>query len=140
MTLYKSSQTASADSTIDWAEGQAPSSVNDSARAMMAVTAKYRDDIAGAIITAVTSTAYTVSSYEELSVFDRWPCRPSGLFFVLSSRTGRDCTGLLDRLYATRGDPHDAIKQDFHDPDAAADHFCAGCGGYHEGDKLALRF
>jgi microcystin-dependent protein len=71
MTLYKWSQTASsdatADSTINWAEGQAPSSVNDSARAMMAATAKYRDDIAGAIITAGTSTAYTVSSYE---VFD----------------------------------------------------------------------
>ncbi len=39
MTLYKWSQTASsdatADSTINWAEGQAPSSVSDSARAMM---------------------------------------------------------------------------------------------------------
>src|ERR1700742_1557744 len=71
MTLYKWSQTASADatadSTINWAEGQAPSSVNDSARAMMAATAKYRDDIAGAIVTGGTSTAYTVSSYE---VFD----------------------------------------------------------------------
>lgn len=71
MTLYKWSQTASsdatADSTINWAEGQAPSSINDSARAMMAATAKYRDDIAGAIVTAGTSTAYTVSSYE---VFD----------------------------------------------------------------------
>ncbi|MDP3076659.1 phage tail protein [Bradyrhizobium sp.] len=68
MTLYKWSQTASADatadSTINWAEGQSPSSVNDSARAMMAATAKYRDDIAGAIVTAGISTAYTVSSYE----------------------------------------------------------------------------
>ena len=55
MTLYKWSQTAAADananSTINWAEGQAPSSVNDSARAMMAATAKYRDDISGAIVT-----------------------------------------------------------------------------------------
>jgi microcystin-dependent protein len=71
MTLYKWSQTAAsdatADSTINWAEGQSPSSVNDSARAMMAATAKYRDDIAGAIVTGGTSTAYTVSSYE---VFD----------------------------------------------------------------------
>lgn len=71
MTLYKWSQTASADATADatinWAEGQAPSSINDSARAMMAATAKYRDDIAGAIVTGGTSTAYTVSSFE---VFD----------------------------------------------------------------------
>jgi microcystin-dependent protein len=71
MTLYRWSQTASADasadSTINWAEGQAPSSVNDSARAMMAATAKYRDDVAGAIVTAGTSTAYTVSSFQ---VFD----------------------------------------------------------------------
>ncbi|MBC9876318.1 tail fiber protein [Bradyrhizobium sp. INPA01-394B] len=68
MTLYKWSQTASvdatADSTINWAEGQAPSSVNDSARGMMAAIAKYRDDIAGAIVTGGTSTAYTVASYQ----------------------------------------------------------------------------
>lgn len=71
MTLYKWSQTASADAnadpTINWAEGQAPSSINDSARAMMAATAKYRDDIAGAIVTSGTPTAYTVSSFQ---VFD----------------------------------------------------------------------
>jgi hypothetical protein len=71
MTLYKWSQTsasdATADSTINWQEGQAPSTVNDSARAMMAATAKYRDDVAGAIVTGGTSTAYTVSSYQ---VFD----------------------------------------------------------------------
>lgn len=68
MTLYKWSQTASADatadSTINWAEGQAPSSVNDSARAMMAAIAKYRDDVAGAIVTTGTSTAYVVNTYQ----------------------------------------------------------------------------
>jgi microcystin-dependent protein len=61
------SNNATADSTVNWAEGQSPSSVNDSARAMMASTAGFRDDISGAIATGGTSTAYTVSSYQ---VFD----------------------------------------------------------------------
>jgi microcystin-dependent protein len=71
MTLYRWSQDpaadATADSSINWQEGQAPSSINDSARAMMAATAKFRDDISGAIATGGTSTAYTVASYQ---VFD----------------------------------------------------------------------
>jgi microcystin-dependent protein len=71
MSFWKWSRTAgtnaTADGSINWAEGQSPSSVNDSARAMMAAAAKYRDDIAGAIITGGTSTAYTVASYQ---VFD----------------------------------------------------------------------
>jgi|SRR6185503_7768692 len=58
---------ATADSTVNWAEGQAPSSVNDSARAMMASTAAFRDDIAGAIVTGGSASAYTLSSYQ---VFD----------------------------------------------------------------------
>jgi len=58
---------ASADTTVNWQEGQAPSSVNDSARAMMASVAKYRDDISGAIVTTGTSAAYIVASNQ---VFD----------------------------------------------------------------------
>lgn len=68
MTLYKWSQTAAsnatADSTIDWAEGMAPSAVNDSARAEMAAVAKYRDDSAGSLTTGGTATAYTLTSNE----------------------------------------------------------------------------
>lgn len=55
---------ATADSTVNFAEGQAPSSINDSARALMASVAKWRDDISGAIVTSGTSTAYTVPSYQ----------------------------------------------------------------------------
>ena len=46
---------------MNWAEGQAPSSVNDSARAMMASVAKWRDDLYG-LTTGGTSTAYTVTT------------------------------------------------------------------------------
>lgn len=58
---------ATADPTVNWAEGMPPSAVNDSARAMMASAAGFRDDISGAIVTGGTSTAYTVTSYQ---VFD----------------------------------------------------------------------
>lgn len=53
---------ATADTSINWAEGQSPSSVNDSARAMMARTAEYRDDISGAIVTGGTIPFYTLTS------------------------------------------------------------------------------
>lgn len=56
------SSNSNADSNVNWAEGQAPSSVNDSARALMASVAKWRDDINGSITTGGTSTAYTVTS------------------------------------------------------------------------------
>jgi len=38
---------ANSDSLINWAEGQPRASVNNSARSMMAATAKYRDLLAG---------------------------------------------------------------------------------------------
>lgn len=53
---------ATADSAINYAEGQAPSSVNDSARAAMAVLAKWRDDNNGSLTTGGTSTAYTLTT------------------------------------------------------------------------------
>lgn len=66
MPIYRWSQTAandaSADPTINWAEGQSPSSLNDSARAMMAATAQWRDDISGSLVTTGTSTAYILNT------------------------------------------------------------------------------
>ncbi len=69
------SQTAASNATqdpsVNWAEGMAPSAVNDSARGMMASTAKWRDDISGAIVTGGTSTAYTVASYQSFDNLTR---------------------------------------------------------------------
>lgn len=84
------SQTAAsnstADSTVGWAEGQAPSTVNDSARAMMASVAKYRDDIAGTLTTGGTTTAFTLTSNQ--------------LFASLSALSGNK---FLVRFNATNG-------------------------------------
>jgi microcystin-dependent protein len=69
MSFFKWSKTANnnatADPSINWAEGQAPSTVNDSARALMAAAAKYRDDVAGIITTGGTSTIYTLTSNQQ---------------------------------------------------------------------------
>lgn len=71
MTMWKWSQTANsnttADSTINWQEGQSPGSVNGSARAMMAAIAKYRDDMSGNLVTGGTATAYTLTSSQVFS-------------------------------------------------------------------------
>ena len=56
-----------ADSTIGWSEGQAPSTVNNSARAMMARTADYRDDTSGVTATGGSADAYTFASYQTLT-------------------------------------------------------------------------
>lgn len=63
----------SADSTCPWPEGMSPSQVNDSARGNMAALAKYRDDVAGKLVTGGTSSAYTVTSnqgFDSLSHLD----------------------------------------------------------------------
>lgn len=58
---------SNANATYNMAEGMAPSAVNDGIRGLMSDVAQYRDDIAGAIVTSGSSTAYTVASY---SAFD----------------------------------------------------------------------
>lgn len=68
MTFWKWSQTAAsngtADSTCPFPEGMGGAALNDGARGMMAAAAKYRDDMAGAIVTGGAVNAYTVSSYQ----------------------------------------------------------------------------
>jgi microcystin-dependent protein len=63
------SSNATADNTVNWAEGMAPSAVNDSARAMMARLAEWRDDVSGTITTAGSPTAYTVASNQGFDNF-----------------------------------------------------------------------
>lgn len=53
---------ATADSNINWAENQAPSTVNDSARAMMAALAAFYDQIGGALTVGGSSNAYTITN------------------------------------------------------------------------------
>jgi hypothetical protein len=62
------------DTTINMAEGMAPSAVNDSCRAIMARLAEYRDDTSGSITTGGTSTAFTLTTnqvFASLTVMDK---------------------------------------------------------------------
>jgi hypothetical protein len=102
MSFWKWSKTASAnanaDGSINWAEGMAPSSVNDSARAMMAAAAKFRDDISGTLTTSGTSTAYTLASNQ---VFDTAPHMNGALIcFVPHTTSGASPTLAVDALTA----------------------------------------
>lgn len=66
MTVFRWSQTAAsnatADSSINARENQAPSTINDAMRGMMAAVAKWRDDLSGNLVTGGTSSAYTITS------------------------------------------------------------------------------
>jgi microcystin-dependent protein len=102
MSFWKWSRTAAnnatADGSINWAEGQAPSTVNDSARAMMAAASKYRDDVAGAIATAGTGAAYTLSSFQ---VFDTLAHMDGAVIaFTPHAGNGGACTLNVDALGA----------------------------------------
>jgi microcystin-dependent protein len=57
-------QNATADSAVNWREGQSPSTVNDSARQMMARFKAFVADTAGSLVTGGTSTAFTVTTNE----------------------------------------------------------------------------
>ena len=58
---------ATADSSINFAEGQAPSTLNDSNRAVMAAVASYRDDVSGSLTTGGVATAYTLVTNQGLA-------------------------------------------------------------------------
>jgi microcystin-dependent protein len=60
---------ANSDPTINWAEGMPPSAVNDSARAMEARLAEWRDDISGTVSTGGNLLAYTVASNQVFDTF-----------------------------------------------------------------------
>lgn len=55
------SDNATADSAINWAENQLPGTVNGSARAMMAATARFLKDVNGTVTTGGSANAYTVT-------------------------------------------------------------------------------
>jgi microcystin-dependent protein len=89
---------ATADATINWQEGQAPSSVNDSSRAMMARLAEFRDDQAGTLTTSGSSTAYTVSTNQ---VFDSFAhLNGQRITFVVHATCGDSPTLNVDGLGA----------------------------------------
>jgi len=102
MSFWKWSRTAANNATVDgsinWAEGQAPSTVNDSARAMMAAASKYRDDVAGAIATAGSASAYTLASFQ---VFDTL-AHMDGAMIAFTAHAGNAgaCTLNVDGLGA----------------------------------------
>ena len=64
---------ATADTSIDWSEGQLPSTVNNSAREMMAKIAYMLRDFSSSLTTGGTGDAYTVSPGKEpTSLADGW--------------------------------------------------------------------
>ena len=91
---------ATADPTINWSEGQSPSSVNDSARAMMAQLANYRDDISGLLVTGGTSTAYTVTTNSGLCPVTSTPSDGQLLSITMNATNGASPTLTADTCSA----------------------------------------
>lgn len=61
------SANATADPSINWSEGMAPASVNDSARAMMARLAECRNDLSGLLQTTGGAVTYAVTTNQGIS-------------------------------------------------------------------------
>lgn len=82
-----------ADPSINWREGQSPSSVNDSARAMMAALAQWRNDISVTNTTAGSSTAYTLTTSEGVNTT---PASGQMLAAIFNSTNGVSPTLTVD--------------------------------------------
>jgi hypothetical protein len=104
--IYSWSQTAasnsSSDSTINWAEGQAPSTVNDSSRAVMAVLAKWRDDISGVAPSNVVLTTGGTANVQTLSTNNSIAALTNGwtITFKAGNSNTSSCTLAVDSLAA----------------------------------------
>lgn len=98
------SKTAATNNTIDeavnYAEGQAPSSVNDSARAAMASTAKWRDDNSGSLATTGTSTAYVLTTNQNYAAKDSSFVADYTVAFQIDGDCGTPVTLNVDGLGA----------------------------------------
>lgn len=60
---------ANSDAAINWAEGQAPSTVNNSAREMMARVAEYLADYGGALVAGGTANVITVTTNSPFTAY-----------------------------------------------------------------------
>lgn len=83
----------SADPSINWREGMAPSAVNDSARAMMASLAAWRNDISATNTTGGTSTAYTLTTSEGVA---SPPSNGQMISFIANVSNGASATLAVD--------------------------------------------
>ena len=70
---------SNADPSINWAEGQPKNTINDSARAMMAAIAQFRDDENGIITTGGTSNNFTVALSQSITAYNK------GLSFLVAA-------------------------------------------------------
>ena len=89
--IYDWSQTANdnadADSGINWEEGQAPSTVNNSARAMMGRLAEWRDSFSGGLATTGSANA------QNLSIAPQFDAYANGLIIAFRAGSGLTNTG-----------------------------------------------
>lgn len=110
MTVYTWSQTAAdnddIDSTINWQEGQSAGSLNNSARAMMAALAKWRDDTSGKLVATGSSNAYAVTTNQTFTALS------DGLFLVIeANHTNTGAASLnVDSLGAKSLIPYDGAE------------------------------